>query len=397
MNKVTYNPTMSKPSFARRLSQTMLDATGWFTIGVVAILSYVTIDDPANRWVGVGLCLAVAVLDFFWEERLRHRYIHFYFAAQVGLIIALFSIQIDTFVAPILFFILSAQAIVSLPGRWAAVWIGVFILVTGAFSVLSLGWARGLLTTLPYVGGYSFFAAFGKATREAQEARHETQRLLTELQAAQSQLKELTIIEERNRLARELHDSLGHRLTVAVVQLEGAQRLMGKDPERAARMIGTMREQMKEALADLRHSVATLRSPLTEDLPLPAALTQLAQEFQESTGLPVHLNLPAELPSLDEAQRLTLYRTAQESFTNAHKHAGAKNLWLNLETHNGQLILQVADDGVGLPANLNGSGFGLLGLRERAAQVNGQLELNARPGGGTQVALTLPLVVSDAT
>jgi len=382
---------MTKSRLVSRISQSLLDAAGLFTIAVVAILSYVTLDEPSSRWAAVGLCLAFLVITLLWEKPHRQRFIHYYFAAQASVVTALFTLGADSFVAPILFFILSAQAMVSLPLRSAIWWIGVFILLTGAVSVINLGWARGLLTTLPYIGGYSFFGAFGKATRDADDARRESQRLLAELQAAQTQLKELTIIEERNRLARELHDSLGHRLTVAVVQLEGAQRLMDKDPERAARMIGAMREQMKEALADLRHSVATLRSPLAKDLPLPAALTQLAREFQKNTGLPVHLNLPAEWPNLSEAQQLTLYRATQESFTNAHKHAAAKNIWLNLEAANGHLTLQVADDGVGLPENLNG-GFGLLGLQERAAQVNGQLRLGARPGGGTQVVLTVPLV-----
>lgn len=390
-SKMTYNPHMAKPNLVSRIAQSLLDAAGLFTVVVVAIISYVTIDEPTRQWVAVSLCLAFVVVSYVWEKPHQHKYIHYYFAAQTLIVTALYSLGADTFVAPILFFILSAQAMVGLPLRAAALWIGVFVLITGTFSVLSIGWVRGLLTTLPYIGGYSFFGAFGKATRDADDARRESQRLLAELQAAQSQLKELTIIEERNRLARELHDSLGHRLTVAVVQLEGAQRLMGKDPERAARMIGTMREQMKEALADLRRSVATLRSPLAEDLPLPTALTQLAREFQESTGLPVHLSVPAELPNLNEAQRLTLYRTAQESFTNAHKHANAKNIWLNLDASNGHLALRVSDDGVGWPENANGGGFGLLGLRERATQVNGQLELNARPGGGTQVVLTLPL------
>ncbi len=108
------------------------------------------------------------------------------------------------------------------------------------------------------------------------------------------------------------------------------------------------------------------------------------------TGLPVHLSLPPQLPALTEAQRLALYRAAQESLTNTHKHAGAKNIWLYLSVADASLTLTAADDGRGLPANPNG-GFGLRGLRERAAQAGGELELGARPGGGAQVTLTVPL------
>jgi signal transduction histidine kinase len=380
--------------FMARLTHSLLDASGWFTIAVVAIISFVSIDEPASQWLAVGLCLAFAGLEIFWEGPLRLRYIHVYFAVQTALVVALFTLKPNAFAAPILFFILSAQVMVGLPLNLAALWIIVFTLATAVFSVASFGLIGGLFTTLPYIAGYSFFGAFGKATRDADLARHESQRLLAELQTAQGQLQQLAVAEERNRMARELHDSLGHRLIVAVVQLEGAQRLVTKDPERAANMIGAMREQMKAALGDLRRAVATLRTPLADDAalagPLGPALARLADEFHESTGLLVHLSLPPELPPLDEAQRLTVYRAAQESLTNTHKHAGAKNIWLNVSAGDEHLTLIAADDGRGLSTNPNG-GFGLRGLRERVAQVGGELELGARPGGGAQVSLTVPL------
>jgi signal transduction histidine kinase len=379
----------------QRFATHLLDLAGLFTIAVVGLISFISIDDPQSRWIALGLILAFAALDviFGGGSKLRRGWV--YFAAQTALVGGLFLLGPDQFAAPILFFVLSAEAMVALTLRQAALWLGIFILVTAINAFAIGGPIGGFFFTLPYVAGYSFFAAFGKAMRDAQEARLESQRLLEELRAAQEQLKELAIAEERNRLARELHDSLGHRLTVAVVQLEGAQRLIEKDPERAGRMIGVMREQMKEALADLRRSVATLRAPLADDVPfgepLDAALTRLARSFHENTGLAVHLSLPTHLPPLTEAQRLALYRAAQESLTNTHKHAGARNIWLNLSVADAQLTLTAADDGRGLPANPNGGGFGLRGLRERAALLGGSLELGARPGGGAQVSFIVPL------
>lgn len=379
----------------QRFATRLLDLAGLFTVAVVGLISFISIDDPQRRWLALGLTLAFATLDVVFHSGTKIRGTWPYFAAQTLLTIGLFLLGPDQFAAPILFFVLSAEAMVALPLRQAALWIGIFILVTAVNAFAVGGPIGGFFFTLPYVAGYSFFAAFGKAMRDAQEARVESQRLLEELRSAQEQLKELTIAEERNRLARELHDSLGHRLTVAVVQLEGAQRLIEKDPERAGRMIGAMREQMKEALADLRQSVATLRTSLPDDAPfgesLDAALTRLARSFQDNTGLPVHLSLPSQLPALTEAQRLALYRAAQESLTNAHKHAHARNVWLSLTAAGDQATLIAADDGRGLPATPNG-GFGLRGLRERAAQVGGQLELGARPGGGAQIQFSITLV-----
>ncbi len=374
----------------------LLDFAGIFTVGAVAILSYLSIEAPAGRWAAVGLTLAFAALLFFHPHHEPQAdgfslSSQAYFAAQTALTIALILLQPRSlYSAPILFFVLSAEAMVALPMRQAAAWIGVFLLVTLAHALSSAGWPTGLLFTLPYAGGYSFFGTFGKALRDADLARQRSERLLDELRAAQDQLKELAVAEERNRLAREMHDSLGHRLTVAVVQLEGAQRLIPTDPERAARMISAMREQMKEALADLRGTVATLSTPLADDLPLLSALARLAQNFQESTGLAVRLSLPASLPALTEVQRLALYRAAQETLTNAQRHARARQVWLEVSVADDRVRLTTADDGVGLPLELNGGGFGLRGLRERAAQLGGDLQLGARPGGGAEVRLSLP-------
>lgn len=248
------------------------------------------------------------------------------------------------------------------------------------------------------IGGFSFFGTFGWALRQAEQARHRSQELLEELQLAHTQLQEyaaqaeqLAIAEERNRLAREMHDALGHRLTVAVVQLEGAQRLIPTSPERAANMVGTMREQLKEALTELRQTVATLRTPLTDDLPLATAVTHLTHNFQESTGLQVHLHLPTTLPALPAPYRLALYRVAQESLTNIQRHAQATEVWLELQSHNGRLHLTICDNGQGFPTNQPNGRFGLLGLRERAEQLGGQFTWQNRSEGGAQITFLLPI------
>ncbi|MGH2521739.1 MAG: sensor histidine kinase, partial [Anaerolineales bacterium] len=293
-----------------------------------------------------------------------------------------------------LFFVLSAQVMLLLPSRPAALWIVAFILMTGIGFVGSFGWI-GLPWLLPNIGGYLFFATFGNLWRQAELARRRSQQFLEELQVAQRQLQDLAVAEERNRLAREMHDSLGHRLTVAIVQLEGAQRLIPADPERAARMISAMREQLKEALDELRLTVATLRAPSEsgEGAPLGPALTRLAQTFQDSTGLTLHLDLPQALPDLPEAHRLALYRAAQELLTNVQRHATASQVWLDARPANGNITLTVADDGKGFgdQAQVGDGGFGLRGLRERAAQLGGELVLEARSGGGAQVRFRLPM------
>jgi signal transduction histidine kinase len=307
----------------------------------------------------------------------------------------------------VVYAILSAQLGMTARPRVVAVWFSALILIALATNLLAYG-AAGWLSTLGSAAGYFFFVLMGALMRDAFLARERSERLAQELRAANEQLaamslqaQQLAVSEERNRMARELHDSLGHRLTVAVVQLEGAQRLIPSDPERAARMVGAMREQMKEALADLRRAVAALHTPLEDELPLGPALTRLVQSFQEGTALQVSLKLPDALPDLPPAHRLALYRAAQEALTNAQRHSTARHVWLELSTGGGCIALTATDDGQGFAGDAASGGaaggFGLRGLSERAAQLGGELSLGERGSGsgasegGAKLVFSLPL------
>lgn len=380
------------------LNQLLAELAAWITVAAVALISWVSIDDPVRRALALGFCLAfgiVQVTTSFWYS---HKHGHVYLAIQTAITTALFPLGTNAFAAPILFFVLSSYAMTFKPVHRGLVWIGVFALITIVGFGLISGWTWAIVSVGPYIGGYLFFGAFGKNTQDAEEARAASQKLAEDLEAVNQQLREYTaqaeqlaVIEERNRLARELHDSLGHRLTVAVVQLEGAQRLIPTDPGRAATMIGTMREQMKEALSDLRGSLASLRAPVEADLALDQTLHRLAHEFQASTGLKVHVELRGRHQDVPAAQRLALYRAAQEALTNTHKHAQAHTVWLTLENGVDALRLLAADDGRGFANDdPSSASFGLRGLRERAAQLGGQLTLSQRPGGGAQMEFKIP-------
>lgn len=301
----------------------------------------------------------------------------------------------------IVFAVLGAQIGITLRVRAAAAWCLALVAGLMVSHVAALG-AEGLIAGAANAGGFCFFALMGGLMRQAQLARERSEKLLAELQAANVrlqalsvQLQHLAVAEERNRIARELHDSLGHRLTAAIVQLEGAQRLIATDPERAARVVGAMREQMKDGLNDLRRSVALLREPLDGNTPLDVALRRLADNFANSTGLRAHLSAPPQLPPLPPAHHLALFRAAQEALTNIQRHAGARAAWLTLGVDDASVTLSVEDDGVGFPQGDIPAGFGLRGLRERAAQLGGRLELGAGEHGGARVTMTLPRDAGD--
>ncbi len=298
---------------------------------------------------------------------------------------------------PILFFLLGPQAMTDLPLKAGLAWIGAFTVVTAIIFTVANA-ATGLVWLLAYAGGYVFFAIFGWTMMQAEQDRKRSEQLLAELQQAHQQLQsyaarveELTIAQERNRIAREMHDALGHRLTVAAVQLEGAQRLIPTHPERASQIITTVREQVKEGLSELRRTVAMLRASVEEDLPLPDALSKLADQMQQATGLQIHLSIEDCPPTLPLPQRQALYRAAQESLTNIQRHAEASEAWLQLTRQEGQIVLLISDNGIGMTNETSKAGFGLIGLKERSAALGGEFFIDARPGGGTQVTFRIPL------
>jgi len=374
-------------------------AIGYLTILGVALLGINNLESGINRGLALGLLVVFGVLFALSTkfEKVITR-LRLYFLAQTIIVIILMLPEPNTGIFQMLFFMLSAQAMVSFSEQEGYIWVGVFTVATGIILLSTFSVRDGLLVLLPYATGYWFFAAFARALASAEQSRKESQVLLAELQAAHQQLQEyadqieeLAVAEERNRLAREMHDTLGHRLTVASVQLEGAQRLISDDPEKASDMVGTVRDQVRDALGELRSTVATLREPIQTDLSLDRALKRLAASFEGATALGVALTLPNEEYTVPDAHRLTIYRTAQEALTNVQRHAQAQQVWLDLAYTSEQITLTVRDDGVGIPNEIDSTSFGLRGLRERVIQLDGNILFDNHTEGGTYIEVSLPL------
>jgi len=202
---------------------------------------------------------------------------------------------------------------------------------------------------------------------------------------AAARVADLSAATERNRLARDIHDSLGHHLTAISVQLEKASAFRDRDPEVAERALADVRGSARRALDDVRASVGALRTPAA----LPVALAELV----EQTGGPeVSLRIEGEERATDPATATALYRAAQEAITNARRHGGADRVTVTVSFGSADTRLVVADDGRGFrPEDPdNHQGFGLLGLRERAALVGGVVTVESRPGAGTRITVTVP-------
>jgi signal transduction histidine kinase len=371
----------------------------WAAVGLGTVFE--TEPTAVARWVSLALLAAFGVAMARMPERappLRAPLL--YIGLQSVLAVGLMLIHHDLWnMYTLLLFFLSAHAMLLLPERLAYLVITGYSLVVTGVSLAEWGVPDGLYLLGAYVGGLFAFGSFARALGREVETRRESQRLLAELQEAHRRLQdyaarteELAVMGERSRLAREMHDTLGHRLTVSAVQLEGAQRLIPADPQRAAGMIETVREQVRDGLQELRRTVATLRAPLEADLQLRGSLRRLALGFEEATGIAVHQALPEEIPPLPSARRVALYRAAQEALTNVQRHSQARQAWLALMVQDEQVVLVVSDDGAGFPAGpIDEGSFGLRGLRERVVRLGGELILESRTGGGAQLRACLPL------
>jgi signal transduction histidine kinase len=201
-------------------------------------------------------------------------------------------------------------------------------------------------------------------------------------------------LSERNRLARELHDTIAQGLTAVTMQLEAAQRGFARDPARAQTRIARAHELSRAALEDVRRSVWTLAAPLIDGRALDHALEELTERFAVRTGLPASYAHSGPPPPLGHAAATQVLRIVQEALQNVEKHAQAHAVAVGSELADGQLRIWVRDDGIGFapdapPAQANGNGFGLLSLRERARLAGGTLQVDSAPGQGTRVIVTI--------
>lgn len=230
------------------------------------------------------------------------------------------------------------------------------------------------------------------------QASQERGRLIAELEAAKKELEaarqrdaELAVLRERERLARDLHDSLGHVLVALSVQLEAIQRLYRVDPERASAQVDELKVLTRSSMDALRRSVAGLRASGLGDRGLRSALQSLCVDWGQRTGVQVACQMDAVADLLGPALAEAIWRVAQESLTNVEKHARARTVRLSLKGEPGRVVLGICDDGIGLPdgAEAAPNCFGLRGMRERVEGLGGTLALQGSPGG-TMVEARLP-------
>jgi signal transduction histidine kinase len=224
--------------------------------------------------------------------------------------------------------------------------------------------------------------------REQRRALNEANRKLTHHAAT---LEQLATTRERNRLARELHDTLAHTLSAVAVQLEAVDALWSTKPDDAHLRLRKTIETTRSGLTETRRALQDLRASPLEDLGLALAIRDLAETTASRGGLKLDIHIADRLPTLPSSIEQAAYRIAQEALANVINHANAHHVTVQLTSFNSHLVLVVSDDGTGFDpaANNRARRFGIQGMRERAEMIGGSLEVESQPDQGTLVMFSV--------
>lgn len=205
------------------------------------------------------------------------------------------------------------------------------------------------------------------------------------------QIEDLATLQERNRIARDLHDSLGHALTALNIQLQTAVKLWRLDPAQAQEFLAQAQRLGSVAIEEVRQSVRSLRSEAIAEQSLDGLIKSLTEDFHQATGVApaTSINISTLVP---REVATTLYRTVQEALTNICKHAAATAVQIQLCDAEDKVYLTITDNGQGFKLGQCITGFGLQGMQERISALGGHFHLETQPGAGCQIAVELPLL-----
>ena len=322
-----------------------------------------------------------------------------YLGLQTAIATALLSIEPSLDFLALLFVLLSLQAVLLLPDPTRYLWLVALSLLTAVIFFTNYDPDEALAFTLTYCGAYIFFGLLAKAVVDSEAARKTSERLLTELREKEARLRELAVSEERNRLAREMHDTLAQGFTGIVLQLEAAEQSIEDAPQEAASRLARAKSLARESLQEARRSVWNLLPQALEERSVEEALRDEVRRFASEGQERTSFNVRGQRTSLAAPVQTALLRVCQESLTNVRKHAAATEVSVTLSYESDSVLVQILDNGVGISSSAgltDGSGRGLAGMKERAQILGGRFLAEETEAGGTRVLVEIPLAEAEA-
>ena len=352
---------------------------------LVMLLESAPRDDVVLPGVLGAVYVGWTVFGYRWAQRRRRAAAVGYLLSALALGFVVFDVAGAGVGSTLLLLVVVVQAVMLLPLVWAAV---VTLLVPCVHVGMPM--ADGLRQVAATALACAFAFVLAALHLREQQARSDLAVANARLHELSAQTEELATMRERTRVARDIHDGLGHHLTVVGMQVQAARAVLPSDPEKADRLLGQAEEQARQALRSVRESVTALREARPTE-PLPQQLRTLAAEVTAevtATGPTISVDVEGDERRLAGDVQEALYRVAQEGLTNVRKHADAHAATVRLSYLPAAVALEVRDDGRGIDRST--AGFGLIGIRERAERLGGSLTVESEPGSGVAVRVELP-------
>jgi signal transduction histidine kinase len=375
----------------------------WLLLGIVAIaegiVGLLSPESVMRIGNGVGL-LIFAGSGIVWPQKSMHKLL--YTSLEFGLIILLALIgTIPLF--QLLFIVLVTRNCLLLEGRSRSIVTGITFLANAGCQLYRLlyrnflvnasseqVWLFWLGTVLSFGLVILFLQLLVEAVIMERKSQEQLAAAHTQLQQYALQIEALATVQERNRIARDIHDSLGHSLTVFNLHLGAAIRLLPTNPEKAMSLLHEIKELGAQALEEVSQSVTSLRADPLDSQSLSTAVDHLIQRFHRSTGI-----LPDSEIKLDQLlskpQNTAIYRLIQEALTNISKYAAATQVTIRVRQTQALIQVSIQDNGQGFELDQNTTGFGLQGMRERVQALAGEFTIHTALGQGCLIMASLPI------
>jgi signal transduction histidine kinase len=361
-----------------------LDMATYVSMAAMSLLGISGLHSLQSQLLALGLVLSFGLLYHFLFRSERYRRAPgLYFGTQIVLLSLLFLLGSDnTDAFNFLFLILVIHIAAVSTARTTVLWIALSFGALSLIFLLTVG-LGGLYAIFFYSVTFVVCGFFGYTIQQVERERDRNQQLVEELKAAQQRLRELAVIEERNRLARDLHDSVKQQVFAVSMQL-GAARTLLKEENPAYNPVTEAERLARQAGAELTTLIRQLRPPHLESKTLPEALQEYVTNWSRQNGIAVDLNV-AGASSISLAGDETLFRVAQEALANVARHSHAHHVTVELANGEDESVLRVEDDGVGFELGRVEKGVGLDSMRERLETIGGHLSISSGSPNGTRV------------
>lgn len=366
----------------------LLDAATYVSVAVMALLGVSGLRTVQLQVMALALCVTYALLyHFLFRTNYFEHRPSLYFGSQAAVMVLLFLLKSgasDAF--NFLFYTLTIHAAVMLSLRAAIAWTSVYFCITSVAMLLDRG-SAGWFAIFFYLAVFVLCIIMGHTVQQTELTSQRNQRLVEELKETQQKLQELAVVDERNRLARDLHDSVKQQVFAISMQLSAARTTLS-ETDKAYSPVTEAERLAQQAGAELTTLINALRPPGLESKSLADAIREHADVWSRQNNIESETHIDPTV-SVNQQTEQALFRVLQEALANVARHSQANKATVTLKSEKENVVLMIEDNGIGYDAERITRGIGLDSMRERLAEVNGELNISSIKSQGTRVVATV--------